>query len=221
MKKPTETDAQGAPKKDFKAAASLLPARIDADSYCDRRISLNGNLQVRQLKRLDKVLLDSSSQTVNGIFEFDRDELKQSIVRGTISASVFAECQRCGQAVGLNIEAARVFGLARSEADFEAMPVEYEPVLLDKGSLELHTLVEDELLLTVPQFVYHEPLPVEGDTGDLLLKPCDLQSTVSVGSATADQEGNEGLVSEPASAASSTETHRPFEGLDKLLGPKR
>lgn len=220
MKKPTETDAQGAPKKDSKAAGSLLPARVDADSYCDRRVSLNGNLQVRQLKRLDNLLLDSGSQSVNGVFNFDRDELKQSIVRGTIKTSVFAECQRCGQPIGLNIEAARVFGLARSEADFEAMPVEYEPVLLDKGGLELHTLVEDELLLTVPQFVYHEPLPVEEGTADLQLKPCDLQSTVTIGSGADESDADDEAASEPATAASSTETHRPFEGLDKLLGSK-
>ncbi|WP_416399260.1 YceD family protein [Allohahella sp. A8] len=218
MKKPTEMDAPGAQKKDSKAAGSLLPPRVDADSYCDRRVSLKGSIQVRQLKRLDKVLVDSSSQTINGAFDFSRDELKQSIVQGTIKGSVFAECQRCGQPVGLNIEATRVFGLARSEADFEAMPVEYEPVLLDKGSLELHTLVEDELLLTVPQFVYHEPLPVDGEIGDLQLRPCDLQSTVTVGSVEPETDADD-VVAEPAGAAS-TETHRPFEGLDKLLGSK-
>ena len=77
-------------------------------------------------------------------------------------ARVWRDCQRCLQPVALDLEVARAFRFVADEATAEALDAESEDdVLALPRSLDLHELVEDELLLALPVVPMHERCPVD------------------------------------------------------------
>ena len=77
-------------------------------------------------------------------------------------ARVWRDCQRCLQPVALDLEVARGFRFVADEATAEALDAECEDdVLALPHRLDLHELVEDELLLTLPVVPMHNRCPVE------------------------------------------------------------
>lgn len=95
-------------------------------------------------------------------------------------ARVWRDCQRCLQPVALDLAVQRAFRFVADEATAEALDAESEDdVLALPRRLDLHELVEDELLLALPLVPMHErcpatlPLPAGDDTAETepVLKP--------------------------------------------------
>jgi uncharacterized protein len=75
-------------------------------------------------------------------------------------ARVLLECQRCLQPVALDLDIARSLRFVADEATAEALDADSEDdVLALPRSLDLHALVEDELLLALPLVPMHERCP--------------------------------------------------------------
>ena len=83
-------------------------------------------------------------------------------------ARLWRDCQRCLQPVALDLDVARALRFVADEATAEAMDAESEDdVLATPRSLDLHALVEDELLLALPLVPMHDqcPAPLPMSTG--------------------------------------------------------
>jgi uncharacterized protein len=75
-------------------------------------------------------------------------------------ARVWRDCQRCLQPVAIEIEVARALRFVADEETAEALDAESEDdVLALPRWLDLHTLVEDELLLALPLVPMHAECP--------------------------------------------------------------
>lgn len=75
-------------------------------------------------------------------------------------ARIWRECQRCLQPVALELEVARALRFVADEATAEALDAQSEDdVLALPHSLDLHALVEDELLLALPLVPMHAKCP--------------------------------------------------------------
>jgi uncharacterized metal-binding protein YceD (DUF177 family) len=85
-------------------------------------------------------------------------------------------------------------------AEQDLVPEHYEPVLAEQGRLALLDLVEDELLLALPQ-VPRKPEPVGAQRSDY--------RDIAGGEVVAGGE-----------SGGEERTHRPFEGLADLLGKR-
>ncbi len=78
----------------------------------------------------------------------------------TVRAHVWRDCQRCLQPVALALDLARALRFVGDEATAEALDAECEDdVLALPRYLDLHGLVEDELLLALPLVPMHEQCP--------------------------------------------------------------
>ena len=76
------------------------------------------------------------------------------------SARVMLECQRCLHRVALDLDVSRSLRFVADEATAEALDADSEDdVLALPRSLDLHALVEDELLLALPLVPMHERCP--------------------------------------------------------------
>lgn len=74
-----------------------------------------------------------------------------------VTAQLWLECQRCLQAVEVVLQVDRVFRFVADEASAEAEDAASEDeVLALPAWLDLHALVEDELLLDLPLVPRHE-----------------------------------------------------------------
>ncbi len=73
---------------------------------------------------------------------------------------VWRECQRCLQPVALDLEVSRPLRFVADEATAAALDAESEDdVLVASRHLDLHELVEDELLLALPLVPMHGHCP--------------------------------------------------------------
>ena len=78
----------------------------------------------------------------------------------TARAQVRRDCQRCLEPVALDLSLARAFRFVADEATAEAMDADSEDdVLVLPRRLDLHALVEDELLLALPLVPMHATCP--------------------------------------------------------------
>ena len=73
---------------------------------------------------------------------------------------VWRDCQRCLQPVALDLDVVRAFRFVANEATAEALDAESEDdVLALPRRLDVHDLVEDELLLALPLVPMHAECP--------------------------------------------------------------
>src|SRR5690606_1403033 len=64
-------------------------------------------------------------------------------------------CQRCLEQVMLSLDAECDVGFVTSDEAAKNLPRHYEPVIVDEEALDLHALIEDELLLALPAVPMH------------------------------------------------------------------
>lgn len=99
---------------------------------------------------------------------FENDAAGRARIRGRIAARVEMICQRCLESMPVRIESRTELVVVE---DGEAVETEPGTETLEIGDepMSLSTLVEDELLLAVPDFAAHPPGQCEAPA----LPPCD------------------------------------------------
>lgn len=131
-----------------------LPHQIDPFRLAEAGTHLAGQLPLRQFKRLGEVLSDNSGDLAVEL-EFDVDELGVPVVLGNIQATLMLTCQRCLEAFAYPVNTRIALAWVRSEQDANKLPLRYEPCVVEETPLQLNDIIEDELLLALPQIPMH------------------------------------------------------------------
>ena len=110
-----------------------------------------GRLPLSAMSRLSGSLVDTEGE-VRYSLEFGRDDMLQvPYVELSLDAELPLECQRSLQRFLMPVKMTQRLGLVRSEAEEDALPPEFEALLVpEDGMLRPADLVEDELVLAVP-----------------------------------------------------------------------
>jgi uncharacterized protein len=140
-----------------KSSHGHLPAVIDPIQLAERGARLSGTLPLQGMARLAPSLLEGRGE-VHVDLAFERGESDNVLLmHGRLRARLRVTCQRCLEAMDLDLEAAPWVMLLRPGAR-HAPGEENEPdtLVVDKP-LSLSVLVEDELLLALPMVPLHEP----------------------------------------------------------------
>jgi uncharacterized protein len=130
-----------------------FPDLIDPLLFAERRSALSGELKIATLERLSDSVIDHGGN-VSARIEFGK-EGKRIVVSGHIEGAVELECQSCLQPLvwPLDID----FKLAVVSSLQEAKQLDdCEPLLLDSDTISLTALIEDEILLALPDYPRHE-----------------------------------------------------------------
>ena len=140
-----------------------LPLAIDPVRAAQKRLSYSGIMTPGQLPRLNDAapLVGVAQVELNcGV-----DAQKLAVLQGRVQARLSLVCQRCGAPFEQAFDVAFCYAPVAEGDDETQIPDAYEPVLLDEhGELNLHQLLEDELLLALPLIPRHE-------VADCLLDP--------------------------------------------------
>lgn len=131
-----------------------LPDFIDPIAFAERRRELVGTIKVSKFTRLSEVLADDRGE-VEIAFSFFKDG-RLAIIHGTIKATLALTCQSCLKEVLWPIDATINLGVVSSLEQADRLGSEYEPLLLESEKIALLELVEDELLLALPDFPKHD-----------------------------------------------------------------
>ena len=139
---------------------------IDGYEFAAARACLNGVWPLADFARLRPSLLSDAGEieySLKGVSDAQDRPALQLTIRGALRLG----CQRCLAPLEFPLRVDVILALAPSQAEIDALPVEAEGpdwVVGGKG-MEVHDLLEDELLLAVPYAPRHEHCAVQARTG--------------------------------------------------------
>lgn len=135
-----------------------LPASLPVTANFMRQVELNRTIEGRyplvKFERLAEILLDKKGY-VSAKLEFGRS-VGFACLKARASATLQVKCQRCLQPMETAVTGGFKFALLNSEEDFDCLPEEFEPYLLQGKEQSIIDLIEDELLLSLPMVIVHE-----------------------------------------------------------------
>lgn len=130
-----------------------LPHYIDPLHLADKRSELKGVLSLKDFGRLSDLLFDADGNVAIDLF-FSR-EGRLAKIEGKIDTHLRLICQNCLTAVDWPVQADVRLGIVNSLEQIERLPEGFEPLLVEENKILLQDIVEDELLLNLPQYPKH------------------------------------------------------------------
>jgi len=133
---------------------SHMPELADPWRLIDLRKCFSGQLAQKAFPRLVEAV-EQADRTVDFVLNFDKDGGGHAIVQGEVKTVLDMACQRCFKPVAVAIDSSFVLGLVTTDAEAERLPEELDPVIVGEEPIKLQDWLEDELLLSLPQFPMH------------------------------------------------------------------
>lgn len=129
---------------------------------CNRNGSINSSIPLGKLLRLREYLHDDHGQA-QVCLSFDRDESGYCRIQGTVKAVVNMLCQRCLENTAVTLASDLALRVADNDAEAELIaqastdPLERLEIVVceDGGELDLLSVVEDELIMSLPIVASH------------------------------------------------------------------
>ncbi len=133
-----------------------LPNLADPWRLADLGRRFAGRIRIEQFPRLAQLLAGPSGEATYEL-EFFTDERGYSCIAGKLAADLSVECQRCLGPMAYPVRSEFALALVRSIAEIERLPDRYDPLLVDDTDI-IHPqdVIEDELLLALPQVAMHD-----------------------------------------------------------------
>ncbi|MGR8979918.1 MAG: YceD family protein [Gammaproteobacteria bacterium] len=140
-----------------------LPNYIDPLYLAEKRSVLKGDIPLNSFDRLADMLLDDSGGV--SIFLSFGKVGKQALIEGKIESVLTLVCQNCLQALAWPIDHTLKLGLVNSIDEADRLPENYDPLLLKEDKILLKDIIEEELLLILPQYPKHQHDCLNRDKG--------------------------------------------------------
>jgi uncharacterized protein len=132
-----------------------FPDFIDPWKAAEGQRVFAGTMLLKRMQRLSPLLVSAGGEAGFEIsFYFDRQRI--AVIKVTVEADLILLCQRSLEPYTETVQRTSFLGVVRDIAEQDMMPSNYEPLVLETGGhetgkLALLDLVEDELLLALPQ----------------------------------------------------------------------
>jgi len=132
-----------------------LPLEIDPFRMAEVGRLMAGKVEITTLKRL-LPLLESTTGYIDIELEFNIDEGGVRYMHGKIATTLVLKCQRCMEAMDLPLQNEFSLAFVHSESEAELLPEQYEPQIVESTPVHLMDMLEDEILLSLPQIPMHD-----------------------------------------------------------------
>ncbi|RUO44046.1 23S rRNA accumulation protein YceD [Aliidiomarina taiwanensis] len=132
-----------------------VPITVDPVRSASKATSYDGVVPASGLKRLQEILF-TPCDDVAVYLSFDRDEQGIVFFRGNAEVDVALACQRCGKPIEQQVSVKFIYAPTNRKITIDDLPSHYEAVELNElGEVNLHEIVEDELILGLPLVAMH------------------------------------------------------------------
>ncbi|MCU7936328.1 MAG: DUF177 domain-containing protein [Candidatus Thiodiazotropha sp. (ex Dulcina madagascariensis)] len=136
-----------------------FPDRLDPWRFADLGKEFGGELSLDVFPRLSACLLRPAGRvSFELIFGHDRDRdgQRRAVLNGWIRADLPLQCQRCLEEVVYPVDARLSVAFVRGPEEAEQLEESLDPCLVDGDQVVFRDLIEDELLLALPQVAMHD-----------------------------------------------------------------
>lgn len=137
------------------SSKSILPRLIDPRKFAQQGLSLEGVVPLSDFTRLAEAAMSQDTE-VDVTLDFDVDDQRHKLITGSAKSVLKVACQRCLSAVDVPLEATLNVAIVWDEDRAKQLPRYLDPLILGEGPADIYTIVEDELLLTMPMVSYHK-----------------------------------------------------------------
>lgn len=132
-----------------------LPPTVEPYRAAANQEMIEGLVDLEKLVRLqDEIGPQQGNASVR--LQFDVDTQRRHLIDGELEADLMVPCRRCLQPMAVSVASHFKLAIVSDDALAAEVPSDYEPVLVDDEQLDLLGAVEDELILSLPQVVYHD-----------------------------------------------------------------
>ena len=136
--------------------STRFPDRLDPWRFADLGKEISGELPLEAFSRLSACLLKPAGN-VSFKLTFGRDQERRAVLSGWIKAVLSLQCQRCLEEVNLPIDTHLSVVFVQGLDEAEMLPDKLDPCLVEDELVAFRDLLEDELLLVLPQVAMHDP----------------------------------------------------------------
>lgn len=138
-----------------------LPQYVEPFRLCDANASVAGRLAAARLERISEFSL-GQIEDLNVALSFWRDEDRRCRISGTVDTVLHTRCERCLDALALPLHAEVSLLAIRAGSDAPETRDDVDIVEVDDERLLLVPLVEEEVLLALPEYPVHEHCDMVG-----------------------------------------------------------
>ncbi len=132
-----------------------LPSMLDVRKAAVRGVSIKGSLKPLDLQRF-RALLAEDAGTIEASLAFSRDEEHRYLIDLQVDAEVVVTCQRCLEPMAQALTSANRLAVVWTDDQAAHLPRHLEPLIEGDEGCRLWDLVEDELILALPAYSYHD-----------------------------------------------------------------
>lgn len=132
-----------------------LPRQVDPFRLAETGRQFRGRLPLSAMQRLEPLLARPGGEAEVELV-FDMEAGGAHTLRGQVNVELPLSCQRCLEPMIWPVQLDVALCLVRSEAEAERKVLPYEPYVVEAVPMELAEIIEDELLLALPQVPMHE-----------------------------------------------------------------
>ena len=137
-----------------------FPRLLDPRKFAQKGVQLEGFIAAGDMPRLAGLLLNKESE-LQAVVEFDMDDQRLRTIVGSAKGIVQVSCQRCLEAVDYSLEAEFNLAIVWDEEKAKKLPKSIDPLILPEGPADIYSIIEDELLLSLPMVTYHKENCIE------------------------------------------------------------
>ena len=134
--------------------SKALPARVHPLRLAHRGETLAGSMLSARMPRLTEMLHEGGGRAEFEL-RFGHDDNGQACVLGDVDARLMVLCQRCLEPMEIHVRREIRLALVRGDDEATSLAAEYEPLVVDKQPVPLAGLLEDEIILAMPNFSRH------------------------------------------------------------------
>ena len=132
---------------------SRLPEFCDLFQLADKTATMSGSWPISKFPRLVEMLSSDNGEVVIDL-EFGKSAHTR-FLRGTVTADVEMQCQRCLDSTAVSLKSEFNLALVELEEHIARVPEQYD-ALITEGRHFLPDVIEDELILVVPIVASHD-----------------------------------------------------------------
>lgn len=120
-----------------------------------RGVSVSGVLKPLDLKRF-RPLLAGDEGVISTEIHFSRDDERRFLMRIAIEADVVVTCQRCLETMPVHLSSESTLAIVWTDEEAARLPKQLDSLVVTEGPCNLWDVVEEELILALPPYSYHE-----------------------------------------------------------------
>ena len=128
---------------------------LDVRKAAMRGVAVSGVLRPQDLQRF-RPLLASDTGNISVEMTFSRDEDDRYLAHVAIDATIEVICQRCLEAMTEHLASDNTLAAVWSDEEAAHLPRHLDPLLVTDPNSNLWDVVEEELMLAMRPFSYHD-----------------------------------------------------------------